>query len=149
VRVVFIGGIMRVHDARPGCAQDRDQVIPQCSAARVFYGSAGVVEMDHGAVMADLRGAVLFIGADRAHFSIGAFFVGAGACAACAIRTGDAAKPFRDAVVAGDDAVEGHELEIILMRADAEMGDARERIGLRSAVRDEDLCIRVAEYHGF
>ena len=62
---------------------------------------------------------------------VGEFRVGAAARAAGAVGAGDAAEPVVVAGEAVEDAVEGHELEIVLMGADAEVGDARRAPRLR------------------
>ena len=114
----------------------------------VFHDAARVVELEHRAVAPDGGRGVLLAPAHGLHPLIGEGRIRAGACAAGAVRAGHAAEPLSVAVVAGEDAVEGHEFEIVLMRADAEMRDARQRGGGREAVGDEDFSGGVVELHG-
>ena len=44
--------------------------------------------------------------------------------------------------------MEGHELEVVLVRSDPEMGDASQRLRLGLGVRDEDRGVEAVEIHG-
>ena len=139
VRVVFVREVVRVNDFRMRCGENRFEVIAKLRAVGALGGSARIVELDHDPVASDSGGLALLLAASFHHLRVAELRVGAGASAARAVGARDAAKPFDIAVVAGRDAVEGHELEVVLVRADAQVRDARERGFKRLAVGDEGV----------
>jgi hypothetical protein len=64
-----------------------------------------------------------------------------------AIGTGDRTEPLPLVFVALQNPMKRHELEIILMRPDAEMGDALERFILRLSIRHKKICRGLVKFH--
>ena len=123
--VVFIRRIVGVNDLGAGSFEDGFEIIFQGGIGRAFHRAAGVAELEHRRISADQGGGVLFLRAYFHHGLIGDTGIRAGAGTACAVGAGDAAEPFVPPGEAFEDAVEGHEFEIVLMGSDPEMGNAR------------------------
>ena len=68
----------------------------------------------------------MFVAAQRAHLGVGGGGVGAGASAAGAIGHDNAAEGKAGGVEAIADTGVGHDLDVVLVRADAKVGDAGE-----------------------
>ena len=123
VRVVFVGRIVRVDHSRPGSAQLLDQSIAQRRALRILDRRAREIQLHHRAKLADPRRKLLLLTPDILHLRIGEALIRSGARTARTIRASHAAKPLALVLITRKDAVKGHELEVVLMRADAEMRD--------------------------
>ena len=148
VGVVFVGGIVGVNHARAGGAQHFEQVVAQRGAVRVLNRGARVVELDHRSELANGRSEVLFLAANCLHLVIGKLRVGTGARTAGAIGAGHPGEPLAVILITGENAVEGHELEVVLVGADAEMGDARQSRGFGKTVGDEKFSGGLVQFHG-
>lgn len=85
----------------------------------VFDGCAGEAELVDEAVLADFGGLALFFEAGRLHLLVGVVGVFARAGAAASVGAGDAAEPGVFLLIAGADAVVGHEFEVVLVGSDA------------------------------
>ena len=147
VRVVLVGGVVGVDDLGLDDLQQRGELIAQRRVGRVLDHLAGVAELQHRLVVARVRGLVLLVDAHRRHLLVGVVGVRADAGAAAAVGAGDAAEALVLLQVALGDAVVGHDLEVVLVGADAEVGDVREDRLHRLAAGDEDLGVRVAQFH--
>ena len=102
-------------------------------------GGTGVTALQDEAVVPDAGGFRLFLLTEGDVLVLRELGVGAGSRSACAIGASDAAKPLIGLLVAGADAVERHEFEIVWMRSDAEMRGARECVIIRGAVGDKEF----------
>lgn len=124
VGVVFVGEVVGVDGVRLCGFDDLAEFGNEGGIGGVFDGGTGVVELPLGGVFADFSSLGLFFGSGGFHLVVGEVCEGAGAGAAAAVAAGDAAEPMVGGLVALGDAVEGHELEVIGVGADAEVGDA-------------------------
>ena len=144
---MFVGGIMGVDDVGGGGDEDLGEVFLEAEIGGIAGDGAGVAELEHGGVVAEASGGTLFGAAFGDHFGIGEGSIGTGAGAAGAVGAGDATEPLGGAIEAGDDAVKGHEFEIVLMGADSEMGDSGEGGGERLVVGDINFCRGMLKEH--
>ena len=144
---MFVGGIMGVDDVGGGGDEDLGEVFLEAEIGGVAGDGAGVAELEHGGVVAEASGGTLFGAAFGDHFGIGEGSIGTGAGAAGAVGAGDATEPLGGAIEAGDDAVKGHEFEIVLMGADSEMGNSGESRWERLVVGDINLCSGMLKEH--
>lgn len=85
-----------------------------------------MVEEVLGVVLAEVGGVDLFLVANLDHLFVGMVGEGSGAGGAGAIGAGDSGEPATRVLVAGGDAVVGHEFEVVGMSADGEVGGAGE-----------------------
>ena len=115
---------MGIDNLRAGGGEDGRDVLLEGKVSRAFHSGAGVIELEHRAVAADHRCGVLLFAADRFHLHIAEVRIHANARASGAVGAGHAAEPSVIAGEAFENSMKGHELEIVLMRADAEVGDA-------------------------
>ena len=138
VRGVLVGGVVGVDDVGPGGAEDLKKVVAQGGVGRIRGEGTGVVELDHGAIAADPGRFDLLVGPPLGQFP----GVEARQCpvaeTALAVGAGDPAEPLVGFSETFNDSVERHELEIVVVRPDAQMGDAREAIGPRGVVGHEE-----------
>ena len=134
---VLVGGVVGVDDFGLSDLEDGEEFVGEGRVGRVFDDAAGVAELVLGGVLAGGGRGVLFLVADFLHLLVGEVGEGADTGAAGAVGAGDAAEPEVGVVIAGDDAVVGHELEVVVVGADAEVGDAGEGGWLVGAVGDE------------
>ena len=72
----------------------------------------------------------------------------AGPRAAASVGDGHASEPAVGPIVAGEDAMEGHELEVILVGTDAEVGGAADGVWAGLAVRSHEACEDVQRITG-
>ena len=136
---MFIGGIVSIDHTRLGRTQHGDQIVAQCSLLSALHGGTRVVKLDHGSVLANLRSKVLLLSSDGPYLLIAISGIGSDSCAASAICACHAAEPFRILLIASEDAMEGHEFEVVLMRSNAKMGNSGKCFGSNFSVRNEKL----------
>jgi hypothetical protein len=98
-----------------------------------------VAQLRHVTVLADLGRIALLFGTDGFHLIVCLIRIGAGASTTAAVRASDPAKPSTILLVAGGDAVKGHEFEVVLMRADPKVGGARLRFGGADVIRYKEI----------
>ena len=144
---MFVGGIMGVDDFGGGGDEDLGEVLLEAEIGGIAGDGAGVAELEHGGVVAEPSGGPLFVAAFGDHLGIGEGGIRTGAGASGAVGAGDATEPLGGAIEAGDDAVKGHEFEIVLMGADSEMGDSGEGGGERLVVGDINFCRGMLKEH--
>ena len=120
---VFVGGVMGV--ANFGLAL-KEAVFELGDAGLavlgIFDGGAGVVEAFDEAVLREVGGADLFLLSAGDKLGVAIIGVGAGAGTTRAVGADDAAKPGKVLLVACADSVVGHELEVVGVGADGEVG---------------------------
>ena len=121
MRVVFVGEVVRVNHLRPGRRKDRPQVSGVVAVARFFHGRTGIIELRHERVLGDDGCLTLLLGAHDLHLLVGVVGILVGSRTAGAVGHRHAAEPLLRLLVAGEDAVQRHHLEVILVRADTEM----------------------------
>ena len=148
MRVVAVGGVVQVDKLRPRHREDAQDVGADVRLARVLQIVAGITELHHDAVFPDERGLALLLLAHVLHLFVGVFLVGSLARAARAIGDDDAAEPLvvaaetiRDSVIRGD-------LQVVLVRDNAEVGHAREGLRGVALIGNEKIGFRMAEEHG-
>ena len=120
---VFVGGVVGV--ANFGlCFEESVFELGDADLAGggIFDGVAGMVEAFDEAVLPEVGGADLFLLTAGDEIRVAVFRVGARAGTAGSVGTNDTAKPGEVLLVAGADAVVGHELEVVRVRADGEVG---------------------------
>ena len=93
--------------------------------------------------MADFRRTALLIGTNRLHLGVRLTSKGSGASATATICAGDPTKPRAILTIAGGDAMKGHKFQVVLVRANAEVGGARLCFGGTDLVRNKEVDIRV------
>ena len=106
-----------------------------------------MIQLDHHAKLTRDRRRILLLATHAHHFGIGEVFIFARARTAGAVGAGDAAKPFVCSSKTFEDAVKGHELQVILMRADAEVRHALERCVHRLAIRNKYFSRSIMQLH--
>ncbi len=136
--VVLVGRVVGVEHLGLRGPQDGLEIVDHRGLGGVADLLARVEELRHEAVLADARRLVLLLAADRHHLLVGAVGIDAGAWTARAVGAGDAGKALARLAIAGQHAMKGHELDIVLVRADRQVGDAREGLGLRLPVGNEE-----------
>ena len=97
-----------------------------CEALKM---TGGVTELVLNSVLTEVGCLNLFAVPQLFHGLIAVVGKGAGARGAAAIGASDSGEPLARFLVASDDAMIGHEFEVVLMRADAEVGGAGESFG--------------------
>ena len=147
VCAVFVGRVVGVHEARLRGGEDGREVGYEARIGAVLHHAARVVELEHGGVAPERGGRALLLAAHGHHLRIGEIREFPLPRAARAIRAGHAAEPLRGALVTRGDAVKGHEFQVILMRANAEVRDAREGVGRRESIGDENVGGGIVERH--
>ena len=147
VGLVLVGEVMQVDDLGLGRLEDRQQIVDHRLALRVLHGGAGVAQLDHAGVAADIGRGALLLAADALHLLVGVLAVDARARAARAVGHDDAAEPVVRQAEALGDAMVGHDLDVVLVGADAQVGGASERGDWRCAVRDEHVCVGIVKLH--
>lgn len=134
---VFVGGVVSVDGLGSGLCEEGDELVSELAlAGGAFEVRGGVGELELGGVLTEIGGLNLFAVAEFFDVGIGVVGEGAGARGAASVGAGDTGEPVTRFLVAGDDAVIGHELEVVLMSANAEVGGAREGFGEVFVVRD-------------
>jgi hypothetical protein len=128
VRVVGVGEVVGVEDFGGRGAKHRDEVLNECGFGDVLYRSARMVEKHERSVLAELGCPLLFgtpprgelVGARRRYDTVrDRTRWGRGPTGT--VCRDDAREPRRVALVAGEDPVDRHDLEIVGMGADAEV----------------------------
>ena len=115
--------------------------------AGVLDVAARVHQLDLASVVADDRGLALLADADLDHLRVRVVGVDAGPRAAGAVRDDDSRVVLVLAAEALGDAVEGHELLVVLVRSDADVGRPPQRFRHRGRVRHEDVGVGAGELH--
>ena len=120
---MFVGGVVGVADFGLGFEEPVFELRDAGLAGfGIFDGLAGMVEAFDEAVLPEVGGADLFLVTGLDHLGVGIIRVGAGAGTAGAVGAEDATEPGEVLLVAGTDAVVCHELEVVRVSADREMG---------------------------
>lgn len=86
--------------------------------------TAGIIKLDHYAIASDNGRGILFAPAYSHHLRVGEIGIESRAGTAAAGGAGHAAALQIILRIAGDDAVKGHQFQIILVCSDPEMGNA-------------------------
>ena len=102
-----------------------------------------MAELHHHAETADRRRTPLLLATNRHHLGVGALGEATASRRAGAIGTRDTREPPVGGVETLTNGHDAHELEIVGVRTDAEIGRARQRVGDRCAVGNEDDRRRV------
>ena len=98
-----------------------------------------MVEERHARILAHEGGLLLFQAPDAAHLDVGVLGVQAVARAARAVGHHDAEEPLVRLTEAGQDAVQGHDFQVVLMSGNGHVRGARQRGSRRHAIRNVDL----------
>ena len=129
--------------------QRRLEVVGVVAVARLLDFRAGKIKLRHEGILRDNRRLALLLGAHGLHLLVGVVGVLVGARAAGAIGDRHAAEPFLRLLVAGEDAVQRHHLEVVLVCANAEVGRPAKRLTWLGVVGDEQVGARVGKLdHG-
>ena len=147
VGVMLIRQIVQVDHFGPGGFQDVKELAADGGLAGVADRGARVAQLGHEGVLSDHGGGVLFADAFGGDLVVGPVLELAGAAAAASVGDGHPAEPPVGAVIAGEDSMEGHELEVILMGADAEMRRPAKGIRGGQSVREHEAGARVERDH--
>ena len=139
MRVVLVGEVVRVHHPRLGRGEDRPQVGGVVAVARLLYFRAGKIKLRHEGILRDNRRLALLLGAHGLHLLVGVVGVLVGARTAGTVGDRHATEPLLRLLVAGEDAVQRHHLEVVLVRADAEVGRAAKRLVWLGVVGDKQV----------
>jgi hypothetical protein len=127
-----------VNDPGLGGAEDLEKLVAQGGVGGIRGEGTGVVELDHRAVTSEPSRFDLLLGAPLGQF----LGLHAGKCALArtplAIGAGDAAEPLVGFSEAFDNSMKCHELEIVVVRPDAKMGDALEAFGPGNLIGHEE-----------
>ena len=107
-----------------------------------------MVQKNRGRILPDEGGFLLFNPAHGLHLLIGVSRVRAAARASRAIGHDDRHEPFVGFAEASEDAFERHDLNIVMVRRDAQVGHALKRGGFAHSIRNPYLGARLAQFHG-
>ena len=141
VRVVLVRRVVHVEHLGPRGLEDRLHVGEHTGMAGLLHVAARVHQLDLAGVLADGGRFALLLHAHLDHLLVGVVGVDAGARAAAAVRHHDAREALVLLAEALGDAVERHELLVVLVRADAEVCRAPQRLRHRGAVGHEDVGV--------
>ena len=114
---------------------------------RILHHRAGIIELRHNSKPTDPRGNVLLLAPGSLHLLITVAPVCPHAIAARSVSAGHTPKPFIVILKTLNDAVKGHELEIVLMRANAKVRDPRQSGSFIDAVGNEQLGFGLMKFH--
>jgi hypothetical protein len=103
--------------------------------------------MNHCPILTNLRSKVLLFASNRLHLCIRKVRVRTRARTAGTIGTGDSGKPLGIVLVTLKNPVEGHEFEVVLVRPDPEVSDARESARLGETIWNEEFSGGIVETH--
>lgn len=126
---VLVGRAVGVDRGRAGELDDVGELCGQGDVYWIFDPGGGMTELILSAILASVSSVDLFLVANFPHLLITVFCEGAGAGGPSAVGAGHPCKPLLGAVVAGGNSVESHELEIVLVSADAEVSGAGQGLG--------------------
>ena len=138
---------MEVDDFRAGGFEDAEEIVPDGRLTGVADGGAGVAQLGHEGVLANHGGRVLLPDTLGGDLVIGPILELAGPGAAAAVGDGHTAEPAVGAVIAGEDAMEGHELEVVLVRPDTEVGGPADGFRSGQTIRDHEARAGVEGDH--
>jgi hypothetical protein len=105
--------------------------------------------LDHHAILPDRRCVPLLPTTHLPHLGIAVSGEFATPGTSSAIAASDPAEPSLIVMMALQDPVKGHELQIILMGPDPEMRDARESLLNRLPIRNENIGRGLMKMHGY
>ena len=145
---VFVRQIMGVDHLRSGCFQDGEEVLYRRRVGGILHGAARVIELNHGGILPDHRGLLLFTAAHGAHLIVGVVLVEARAGTPRPVGAGYPPEPLVVLPVTGLDSVKGHELKIILVGSDPQVGNPGKRDLDGLAGRDVNRGAGTGEIHG-
>jgi hypothetical protein len=123
---VLVREVVCVHELRLRGRQDVHKVGQRIRVLRVAQLARRVVEQELCRILADDSGLLLLLPAHGHHLLVGVVRVETVPRAARAVRAGDAGEPPVREAEALEDPVVGHDLKVILMRADAHVRCAAE-----------------------
>ncbi|MDZ7733616.1 MAG: hypothetical protein U5R31_11450 [Acidimicrobiia bacterium] len=133
---VPVGEVVGVEGARAARVDQRDEVVDPVALAGISQRSAGVVELDHRAVGADVGRLLLLAPSERGHLVVGHTGERPRARASGAVAAHDAREPTIHRPLALGDGCDGHDLEIVLVGADAQISGPYQRLVVGCAVGD-------------
>ena len=132
--LVLVGQVVGVDVDRLAGVEDLDQLADQRVVPIASDRRAGMAELDDGAVAADVGRLALLAPPQRDHLVVGAGRVRPRPRAPGTVCAGHAGEPAGRIVLAGTDGGQRHELEVVLVGDDAEVGGAGQRVVERGAV---------------
>jgi len=147
MRGVLVGQVVRVDHLGVRRAQQGDQIVHRIAVGPILDGAAGVVQEHVRGVLADEGGLLLLADAHQAHLLVGVVGVQARARRASPVGDGDAGQPAVVALVALQDAIHGHDLDVVLVGGDGQVRGAGQCLLGGQPVGDEDLCACKLELH--
>jgi len=147
VGVMLVREVVQIDDLGSAGFEDMTKVVAHRLLVGVAHGLAGMAELSHEGVSADHRGGLLFADAFGRDLVVGPVFEATGPRRAAAVGDGHPAEPLVIPVIAGEDAMEGHELEVVLVGADAEVGGPAEGFRDGRAVGDHQAGAGVEGCH--
>ena len=147
VGVVLVGGIVQIDHLRLAARKDLPQVGRHLGVVRPFHCGARMGQLDLDAVVAQPGGPPLLAAPDGLHLGIAHPRIASGARAAAAVGRDNAGKPAVVPSAAQGNAMKRHDLDVILVGADAQMRGAGQRRGRRQTRRHVDVGLGLAEFH--
>ena len=144
--VVLVGEIMGVYHSRLSQLQQQCQVLHGVLVGAVLHHPAGIVEQDLGCVITHHRCFFLLLGPYFAHRFVGVVPVQIIARRTTAIRDYHSGQPPVRLLETSQDAVNRHDLQVILMGADCHVGGSGKGFPGREAVRNKHLS-RIESKH--
>jgi len=139
---------VEVNHLGAAAAEDRSQVGGDAGMARGLHDGTRMRELELDRVPAEDCRLTLLVAADALHLLVGEVRVGAGAGRTGAVGHDDTPKRLARRFEAVGDAGVRHDLDVVLMRAEAKVRDPREGLlGGGSATGHEDISLRIGEFH--
>ena len=129
--VVFVRGIVEIDDFRLAAGENGRKVSSHPGMSRLLHVGAGMRELDLYRILAQVSRLPLFFAAHGLHLLIGEVFELPDTGGTAAISNDHAAKGLSGLVKTVGDPRVCHNLNIVLMRTDAKMGDATKCIHRR------------------
>jgi hypothetical protein len=143
VRIVLVGEVVGVNHLWLGRRDDSLQVFHDGNVSRILDCAAGVIKEDVRGVIADESGFLLFLAPDSLHFLVRVISVETLARAAAAVSGRHSGETLVRPAEALEDAVIGHNLDVVLMGRHAEVRGSGECNINGRAVRDIDFRSRI------
>jgi hypothetical protein len=121
-----INGIMKIEDLGLGDLEDLDKVADQFGSISLSDFGAGITQLNHGSIVAKVGRTVLFLPAYRHHFRVRCLGKRAAPRGTGPISNDDAGKTMGGVPVTCGNSGKGHDLQIIGMGPNPQMGGGGE-----------------------
>ena len=144
---MLIGQVVKVHDLWAAGLEDTAKLVADGGLLCIADGSAVKAKLGNKGILPDDGRGLLFANTFGCDLLVTPLLKLSGAGTTPPIGDGHASEPAVVLVVAGEDAMKGHELQVVLMGADAKVGGAADGVRDSLAVRNREASERVQLDH--